>query len=74
MTSYEAQVYFSHSACIVSAPIRTYIKLADSSQSQPGENKKGAKTVREITATFDATAAKIIAIWYTTYFAAYKNH
>lgn len=43
---------FSHFACIVSAPIRTYIQLADSSQSQPGENKKGAKTVGGITATF----------------------
>lgn len=43
---------FPHFACIVSAPIRTYIQLADSSQSQPGENKKGAKTVGGITATF----------------------
>lgn len=75
---YEAQNF------IFSPPHFTWVgrtlqrnKVADSSQSHPGENRRVVNylaMIRGITAAFDVTAANVIAIWYTAYFATLKNN
>lgn len=52
MTSCEAQVYFFPFCLRCVCSHKNNSQLADSSRSQPGENKKGAKTVGGIKATF----------------------